>query len=437
MPRPAPHASASYRRAAARDAGCRSPRHLAAHVTKQGDINVTYPPSSAAGGYPARSGRDAEYLPPFTAEGTAPGDDRDTGSDIDDYEGRGHRSSRRRGPLRRLLRRHDEQPEPGFAEPEFAEPDGEASGAGPAGSMGPAGPAGTAREGGGEPAYPDPAWRSAGSPGAQAPDDAEEPNGRALPPYRAQHRARPAAELSHSWRPAAGPEDPRGPHEAGAGRGDSDQAAREHLSALTPDQEAEGGWRGPGSWGDERLATRTEFPGSPAGGPLTGGAANMGNGSADNGRLVAAGSRTGSGPPGPAGPAGAAGPGSAIPGGAAPGPPFEGPPFQGAPFQGAPPTPGGHMAPGAPLAHGAGGPEHGLAGTVGSYPAAAGTAGAPGPAETTSPSLPGPGTPHAAPAGPDPFYGVLGGLAMRDLTLVESLLQVVEKLESNEEDPDQ
>jgi hypothetical protein len=37
----------------------------------------------------------------------------------------------------------------------------------------------------------------------------------------------------------------------------------------------------------------------------------------------------------------------------------------------------------------------------------------------------------------DLLYRVLGGLAMRDLTLVESLLQVVEKLESNEDDPGQ
>jgi Histidine kinase-, DNA gyrase B-, and HSP90-like ATPase len=51
----------------------------------------------------------------------------------------------------------------------------------------------------------------------------------------------------------------------------------------------------------------------------------------------------------------------------------------------------------------------------------------------------------AAEAAPDPkgpadgdlLYQVLGGLALRDLTLVESLLQVVEKLESNEENPGQ
>jgi Histidine kinase-, DNA gyrase B-, and HSP90-like ATPase len=37
----------------------------------------------------------------------------------------------------------------------------------------------------------------------------------------------------------------------------------------------------------------------------------------------------------------------------------------------------------------------------------------------------------------DLLYQVLGGLALRDLTLVESLLQVVEKLESNEQNPGQ
>ena len=46
-----------------------------------------------------------------------------------------------------------------------------------------------------------------------------------------------------------------------------------------------------------------------------------------------------------------------------------------------------------------------------------------------------------APAGPaaasDPLYRVLAGLAMRDLTLVESLLQVAEQLESQEENPGQ
>jgi signal transduction histidine kinase len=47
--------------------------------------------------------------------------------------------------------------------------------------------------------------------------------------------------------------------------------------------------------------------------------------------------------------------------------------------------------------------------------------------------------PAAGPAEPDgePLYRVLAGLALRDLTLVESLLQVVEKLESREEDAGQ
>lgn len=37
----------------------------------------------------------------------------------------------------------------------------------------------------------------------------------------------------------------------------------------------------------------------------------------------------------------------------------------------------------------------------------------------------------------EPLYRVLGGLALRDLTLVESLLELVEQLESREEDPEQ
>jgi Histidine kinase-, DNA gyrase B-, and HSP90-like ATPase len=52
-------------------------------------------------------------------------------------------------------------------------------------------------------------------------------------------------------------------------------------------------------------------------------------------------------------------------------------------------------------------------------------------------------TASAGAAGPaaepsaQPLYGVLGGLALRDLTLVESLLELVEQLESREEDPQQ
>jgi Histidine kinase-, DNA gyrase B-, and HSP90-like ATPase len=43
----------------------------------------------------------------------------------------------------------------------------------------------------------------------------------------------------------------------------------------------------------------------------------------------------------------------------------------------------------------------------------------------------------AADPSAEPLYGVLGGLALRDLTLVESLLEIVEQLESREEDPQQ
>jgi hypothetical protein len=67
---------------------------------------------------------------------------------------------------------------------------------------------------------------------------------------------------------------------------------------------------------------------------------------------------------------------------------------------------------------------------------------APGPAPAAPEAKPPPGAKPSGPSGPsggdgDLLYRVLGGLAMRDLSLVESLLQVVEKLEGNEEDEGQ
>ena len=61
------------------------------------------------------------------------------------------------------------------------------------------------------------------------------------------------------------------------------------------------------------------------------------------------------------------------------------------------------------------------------------------PPPSQSPAVPGPKGPGDGDGDGDGdlLYRVLGGLAMRDLTLVESLLQVVEKLESNEDDPGQ
>jgi hypothetical protein len=47
------------------------------------------------------------------------------------------------------------------------------------------------------------------------------------------------------------------------------------------------------------------------------------------------------------------------------------------------------------------------------------------------------GAPAPAVESAEPLYRVLGGLALRDLTLVESLLELVEQLESREEDPQQ
>jgi hypothetical protein len=71
-----------------------------------------------------------------------------------------------------------------------------------------------------------------------------------------------------------------------------------------------------------------------------------------------------------------------------------------------------------------------------------GIAGAPEPAQPPVPTFTpippaGPADPEPPPGDGDLLYRVLGGLALRDLTLVESLLQVVEKLESNEENPGQ
>jgi hypothetical protein len=85
----------------------------------------------------------------------------------------------------------------------------------------------------------------------------------------------------------------------------------------------------------------------------------------------------------------------------------------------------------------------GQGGPAGAVPAA-GDAGRPAPARPAVPPaqpatapLPPAAQEEAAAAGPEPLYRVLGGLAMRDLTLVESLLQEVERLERREEDPQQ
>jgi hypothetical protein len=100
------------------------------------------------------------------------------------------------------------------------------------------------------------------------------------------------------------------------------------------------------------------------------------------------------------------------------------------------------------LAAGQAGPDFWLPGPV-AEPAAPGSAAA-GPPWDAGTSVPGQATAPATPAGlaaaaaapaaepsAEPLYQVLGGLALRDLTLVESLLEVVEQLESREEDPQQ
>ena len=301
------------------------------------------PPSASAGGYPPDTERDATYLQPYGRGGA----DSEGSPDTDEYPTRGHRSSRRPGPLRRLLRRREQ--------PETDQP-------------GPLAPEGDRLTRGSS-------W---------LPDDADDAEGRP-PGYRPQHRARHLGGY-----PGAAPlppgEDAPPPYPPVLGRPDTDQAAREHLSAFTPDDGAGSSWGaepGSGSWG----------PGSPSPRPF------------------------GSGPPGPGQTAPGPNAASLAPGA------LDGP------------AAGTGMAsPGAPSAA-AGQPPFGTRPPGALMPPAA-------MASRPAPTAPVPGPPAAAPgpsgaAPADPLYRVLGGLAMRDLTLVESLLQVVEKLESHEEDPEQ
>jgi hypothetical protein len=72
-----------------------------------------------------------------------------------------------------------------------------------------------------------------------------------------------------------------------------------------------------------------------------------------------------------------------------------------------------------------------------SSPLSAAPVPAPAPAAPEAKPPPGAKSSGSSDGDGDLLYRVLGGLAMRDLTLVESLLQVVEKLEGNEEDEGQ
>jgi hypothetical protein len=251
------------------------------------------PPSAAAGGYPPGTERDAMYLPQFQAGGAIPGSSADT----DDDAARGHRSSRRRGPLRRLLRGR-EQP---------AVPPSDA----------------------GRPLAP--ASRGLSRPDAPPAGQLE---------YRPQHRAPLPSQANYLRQPQPAFPDAEAPYQP-VTEPDSDQAARDHLSAFMPDDDTGAPWQ-------------TAAIPSPQGPAAV--------------------------PPRPAPP-----PDAAVTGGGIP----------------------------AVAAHGA------------VIPAAH----APAPER--------PGVPAGDTEDTDPLYRVLAGLAMRDLTLVESLLQVVEKLESHEEDPQQ
>jgi hypothetical protein len=120
---------------------------------------------------------------------------------------------------------------------------------------------------------------------------------------------------------------------------------------------------------------------------------------------------------------GYADPGYPAPGYAPPGYPVQGPPPGLAGQDYGPPGPAGEpAAPGAAAAAGPAGPA--------AYPA-------PPPSAPATTAVSVPAAPAAAEESVEPLYGVLGGLALRDLTLVESLLELVEQLESREEDPQQ
>ncbi|MGP0028019.1 MAG: ATP-binding protein [Streptosporangiaceae bacterium] len=173
---------------------------------------------------------------------------------------------------------------------------------------------------------------------------------------------------------------------------DPDQAAREHFAAFGPDEA-----RGPGVPRDSGRAWRDTSPIPPFPGSAR--------------------SRAGAPPPPAAWVAGRAdGPGRPVdPTG----------PFPGRPV---PPVPAGSL-PSAP-------PFVMPAPTFASVPASPS-----GSSAVPERAAAGQGQAPSRPEDPDrdvnPLYRVLAGLALRDLTLVESLLQTVEKLESHEEDAEQ
>ena len=402
---------------------------------------MTYPRPTASDDYSSRIGSDNTYPTPVPAGAVQPGS-------AGDQSGGGHRRFRRRGPFSRLL--HRGQPTGARAGvPTGATagvPTGATAGVPTGATAGvPTGatagvPTGAAagvpeaaeraaaqrtRKGSALPAYrSSPATAgpattgvsgvsgdsaSPAEPPKAAPSDpaAAKPDAASAAPrpsgYRPQHRASRSEQpgiSSASARPTPG--------QLGIGevdeRLDPEQAAREYLAGCRLDEE-----RGPGLSRNSDPAGRDTSP-MP---PFPGSARSRAAVPAPFADWVAG--RAG----GPGRPLNATGP------------------FPGRPV---PPMPAGSVPSAPPFVMPA--PTF-ASSTASSAAPPAGSSAASGPA------VPPPGPSRAAgqgqvrsgPADPDPdgnpLCRVLTGLALRDLTLVETLLQVVEKLESHEEDAEQ
>jgi hypothetical protein len=376
---------------------------------------VTYPHPTASGDYSSHSSGDTAYLPSAPAGAGQP-------DSAGDQSGAGHRRFPRWGPFSRLLHR--------------GQPTTAAAGA-PTGAEAPAGaptPTGAQRTRKGSALPADRSWPATagpattgdsgdsgycasppGPPNAAPPDLAvAKPGTASAAPrpsgYRPQHRTSRSEQpgissASASARPAPGQ---LGIEEVNE-RLDPDQAAREYFAGCRSDEA-----RGPGV---PRDSDRAGWDTSPMP-PFPGSARSRAAVRAPFADWVAG--RAG----GPGRPVNAT---SAFPGRPVPpmpadsipsAPPFvmPAPTFASSTASSATPFTGSSAVSG-PAA-----PPHGPA------------APPPGPAPAV-----GQGQVPSGPEDPDgnPLYRVLDELALRDLTLVETLLQVVEKLESHEEDAEQ
>jgi len=323
---------------------------------------------------------------PAADDGYPPHLDDDTGY-LPAHPGGGHRSARRPGPLRRLFgrRNHDDDPSLDWAAPQGDEPDwaNGSDGTGVAGGAGTAGGGGAA--GGG---FARPGQQPGRVTGEDQPGRDGRPGLEGLPVREVPGRG-PIPGRNGLNGTGAGAGAGAGPGSFGAaGAEDTDAAGRDADWPGAPDE----GWPGgPGAVPTYRAlhradeagpgtppAPRTGPPGVPTFTPAPG---------ATTGPLPATGPGAGSSPAG---------------------------------------APWSQPVPAEPPV--AGGAE----GVTGPVPEPGGSGGPGGPGGSGRPGGDGPGDSDGG-----LLYRVLGGLAMRDLTLVESLLQVVEKLESNEEDEGQ